>query len=77
MILDVSRSGLRVRCPRRIEPGSQVEVICLRAIIQGEIRYCREVSEDEFYLGLQADAATSRVSGQAGELDLTALTDVD
>jgi hypothetical protein len=75
VIVDISSTGLRVRCPRRIQPGSQVEVISLRAIIQGEVRYCREVSEDEFYLGIQADPATSRVSGQSGDLDLTALRD--
>lgn len=71
-IVDVSRSGLRLQSPQALERGAVIEVTCLGAHIRGEVRYSREVSSDEFYIGVQADAA-SHVLGQTGTLDLTAL----
>ncbi len=43
-ILDVSRSGLRIAIPRRLERGEQVQVKLQRSVIFGEVRYCRAVS---------------------------------
>jgi hypothetical protein len=43
-ILDVSRSGLRIAIPRRVERGEQVQVKLHRSVIFGEVRYCRPVS---------------------------------
>lgn len=42
-ILDVSRSGLRIAIPRRVERGEQVQVKLHRSVIFGEVRYCRAV----------------------------------
>ena len=44
MILDVSRSGLRIAIPKRISRGEQVKVKLNRNVIFGEVRYCRAVS---------------------------------
>jgi hypothetical protein len=43
-ILDVSRSGLRVALPRRMERGQQIKVKLHDNVIFGEVRYCRAVS---------------------------------
>lgn len=43
-ILDVSRSGLCIALPRRIERGQQVKVKLHGNVIFGEVRYCRAVS---------------------------------
>lgn len=43
-ILDVSRSGLRVALPKRIDRGEQVKVKLQGNVIFGEVRYCRAVS---------------------------------
>ena len=42
-VLDVSRSGLRVALPKRIDRGVQVKVKLLHNVILGEVRYCRPV----------------------------------
>jgi hypothetical protein len=51
MILDVSRSGLRVALNHRISRGEHVKVKLHRNIIFGEVRYCRAVP-DGFQAGL-------------------------
>jgi hypothetical protein len=43
-ILDVSRSGLRVALPQRIDRGQQIKVKLRDNVIFGEVRYCRAVS---------------------------------
>jgi hypothetical protein len=43
-ILDVSRSGLRIALPRRVDRGEQVKVKLHQNVIFGEVRYCRAVS---------------------------------
>ena len=73
-IVDVSRSGIRLQSPRPVARGTLVEVTCVAAHISGEVRYSREVSSDEFYIGVLADANT-HVPGQSGDLDLTVLKD--
>jgi hypothetical protein len=51
-ILDVSRSGLRVVIPRRIDSGAQVQVKLHHNVIFGEVRYCRAIS-GAFHVGLR------------------------
>lgn len=51
-ILDVSRSGLRVVIPRRIDVGAQVQVKLHNNVIFGEVRYCRAIS-GAFHAGLR------------------------
>jgi len=43
-VLDVSRSGLRVALPKRMNRGEQIKVKLQNNVIFGEIRYCRSVS---------------------------------
>jgi hypothetical protein len=51
-ILDVSRSGLRVALPQRIDRGEQVKVKLHNNVIFGEVRYCRAVS-GAFHAGIR------------------------
>lgn len=44
IILDVSRSGLRIAVPKRINRAEQVKIKFHRNVIFGEVRYCRAVS---------------------------------
>lgn len=44
IILDISRSGLRIAIPRRIARGEQVKIKFHSNVIFGEVRYCRAVS---------------------------------
>jgi hypothetical protein len=71
-IVDVSRSGVRVRCPKALAPGTKIEVNCREAHISGEVRYSREIAPDEYHLGVQADSNSS-VFGAPGNPDLSAL----
>jgi hypothetical protein len=75
-IVDISRSGLRVRSPKPLPHGVRVEVNCRCAQIRGEVRYSRLLADDEFHIGIEA-AAESRVFGQTGALDLSALQGTD
>jgi hypothetical protein len=51
-ILDVSRSGLRVALPKRIDRGEQVKVKLHGNVIFGEVRYCRAIS-GAFHVGVR------------------------
>src|SRR5579863_3209873 len=51
-ILDVSRSGLKVGLPKRIDRGEQVKVKLQGNVIFGEVRYCRAVS-GAFHIGIR------------------------
>lgn len=53
-ILDVSRSGLRIELPRRIQRGEEVKVKLQQNVIFGEVRYCRAVS-GVFHAGIRID----------------------
>jgi PilZ domain len=64
MILDVSRSGLRVALRRRIDRGEQVRVKLHRNVIFGEVRYCRAVPE-----GFQAGLKILNLVGPPGRHD--------
>lgn len=52
LILDVSRSGLRIAIPKRISRGEQVKVKFHRNVIFGEVRYCRAVTQI-FHAGIR------------------------
>ena len=52
IILDVSRSGLRVALPKRIDRGEQVKVKLYRNVIFGDVRYCRSIS-GAFHAGIR------------------------
>jgi hypothetical protein len=51
-VLDVSRSGLRVVLPRRMDRSEQVKVKLQGNVILGEVRYCRAVS-GAFHVGIR------------------------
>ena len=51
-ILDVSRSGLRIALPRRVDRGEHVKVKLQQSVIFGEVRYCRAVS-GVFHTGIR------------------------
>jgi PilZ domain-containing protein len=51
-ILDVSRSGLKISLPQRIDRGRQVKVKLHGNVIFGEVRYCRAVS-GSFQIGIR------------------------
>jgi hypothetical protein len=53
-ILDVSRSGLRIGLPKRIDRGEQVKVKLQGNVIFGEVRYCRAVS-GAFHIGIRIE----------------------
>jgi hypothetical protein len=51
-ILDVSRSGLRIALPKRVDRGEQVKVKLHGSVIFGEVRYCRAAS-GAFHVGIR------------------------
>ncbi len=55
-VLDVSQSGLRIRCRVAFEVGTRLELLYRDATISGEVRYAREVGPDEFNMGISVDA---------------------
>ena len=73
-VLDLSRSGLRINCPKAVARETRVEVQCLGRRVSGVVRYTREVGPREFHVGIEADRAeTNGVVWSDGTLDLTAL----
>jgi hypothetical protein len=69
-VLDVSKSGLRIRIGEDIPVGTQVDIDCSGSRISGEIRYLRAVDSGEFNIGIRAHAA-NRDEGTDDALDLT------
>ena len=57
-ILDVSKSGLRLRTKVTFPSGTQVEILYGNASISGETRYSREVGLAEFNLGINVHSVT-------------------
>ena len=56
-ILDISKSGLRIACSVQLTEGTRIEVIVpQQAVVFGEVRYCRAVSQ-EFHAGVQIEQA--------------------
>lgn len=62
-ILDVSRSGLRVALPQRIDRGEQVKVKLHHNVIFGEVRHCRAVL-GVFHVGILIQDMVRPVSAQ-------------
>ena len=54
-VTDVSKSGLGLLVPMRLEPGSLVQVRFNEAVVLAQVVYSREVSEHEFHTGLQLE----------------------
>jgi len=71
-VLDVSKSGLRIRSPKAIPEGTQVDVESSGATITGEIRYVRTLEEGGFNMGIRAYSA-NEAEGRDGALDLTVI----
>src|SRR5437016_2644795 len=60
-VLDVSRSGLRVSLPARLEVGAEVVVRRPSGLIRGQVRYCRSTGPGEYNAGIQVtDVPTER-----------------
>ena len=72
-VLDVSRSGLRVRLGCPIAANARVNVFYGNATVSGEVRYSRELGVDEFNIGINVDGVTGNDQLQDGALDLTLL----
>jgi hypothetical protein len=57
LILDVSKSGLRLRAPRPISGGQQVTIVFANAkrkpVIHAEARYCRSDQDGTYEIGLK------------------------
>jgi hypothetical protein len=62
-ILDVSRSGLRIVLPKRMNRGEQVKVKLQGNVIFGEVRYCRAASET-FQVGIRIQDLVRAASRQ-------------
>jgi hypothetical protein len=58
-VIDVSRSGLKVRVPQYIPAGTVAQVRVKQAIILGEVRYC-VASGEEFDAGIQIQDVVPR-----------------
>src|SRR5713226_1657365 len=72
-VLDVSKSGLRVRCPTALPNRTRVRVKCLGARVSGEVRYSRHIGQHEFHLGVEVDSAAVGAQSERREMDLTLL----
>ena len=51
-VVDVSTSGLRLRVPELIEPGTVVQIRLRNTVATGEVRYCCPVGK-QFDVGVQ------------------------
>ena len=54
-VIDVSATGLRIRLPRPIHRGSQVQVQVEKAVIFGTVRYCRDIGNGLSDVGMVID----------------------
>ena len=79
-VLDVSRTGLRISCPKALASGTRVEIRCQNIKVLGTVKYSREVG-NEIYLGIEADvvdtAATDPGTAGVTEVDLLSLFSTD
>jgi hypothetical protein len=73
LVLEVSRAGLRVRCPSAVAEGTRVNVLCRKAAAFGQVRYARKIAPDQFHLGIEVDDALPRDEAAGSEIDLTVL----
>jgi hypothetical protein len=76
-ILDISRTGLRVRCPIAVPALTSVEITWGEITVGGTIRYAREVEANEYNLGISADVlSTADGPADMEGLDLNSLFDL-
>jgi signal transduction histidine kinase len=64
-VLDVSKSGLRVAVPFRLNPETQVEIRIEGASVVGIVRNCTCIGANEFHVGIQIPPTDS------GDADLS------
>jgi len=72
-VLDISRVGLRIRASLTFTVGSRVEVVLRGVKVFGQIKYSRNLGEEGFNLGIQADRASDGAEVPKVEMDLTVL----
>jgi hypothetical protein len=79
-VLDVSKTGLRISCPKPVASGTRVEFRCQSTKILGTVKYAREVG-NETYLGIEADpsdaAGTAAGTSGGATTDLLSLFPTD
>jgi hypothetical protein len=73
LVLDVSKSGLRVSCSAKLWNGTRVRVKCRHMEVSGEVRYARSVGKEEFNLGISTDTVVSDAQFSNSANDLTLL----
>ncbi len=66
-IIDISRSGLKVRTPQLVFRGTIVQVRVREAIILGEVRYC-VAAGTEFDAGIQIQDVVPTRSSRANDV---------
>lgn len=72
-VLDLSKTGLRITCPRALPSGSRLELKFNDVTVFGVARYSRAV-EEEFQAGIEADGVKQSTGEfQSSDLDLTLL----
>jgi hypothetical protein len=69
-ILDVSKSGLRMRSRITVPAGKRIEVIYRNVVVLGEARYARELGPTEFNVGVEAHSVTEDGRDATSGLDL-------
>jgi CheY-like chemotaxis protein len=74
--MDVSATGLRIRLPRVIHRGTQVQVLVEKAAVFGTIRYCRTNCRNTYDAGLIIDQVVMRPGGPPIE-SLDAMSEQD
>jgi len=52
-VVDMSRTGLRIRCETLLQKGAILRVEFPNMIVTGEVRYCRPVEGASFHAGLR------------------------
>lgn len=79
-VLDISKAGVRISCPKALASGTRVEVKCLNTKMFGTVKYAREVG-NEIYLGVEVDVVDAANMGagtsSAAEVDLLTLFPTD
>jgi hypothetical protein len=70
-ILDVSRNGLKIRSPRRLNTGAILQIRLRDLFIMGEVRYCVQ-TPDGFYAGLYIQDCVERRRAERLPVDIPA-----
>lgn len=61
-MVDLSKSGLRLRMETSLPKGSRVQVKLGDVVVFGEVRHCRETDEAWFEAGVHIEDMVSRVA---------------